>query len=47
MVEVMTGLLDLTFFLFDKEDNVIVLIPFVVLFFVFCLGIVRKIVRAL
>ena len=46
MSDFMTGLLDLVFFLFDKTENVIVIIPFVCLFFCFSLGIVRRLMRA-
>ena len=45
MVELMTGLLDLVFFIFDKQDNPIVLIPFAVVYFCFALGLVRFLVR--
>lgn len=44
MVDFMTGLLDLVFFIFDKQDNALILIPFVVLFFVLCMSIIRRLV---
>lgn len=46
MVEFMTGLLDLVFFIFDKTDNVICFIPFVVLMFCLTFGIIRKLMRS-
>lgn len=46
MSDFMDGLLDLVFFLFDKTDNVIVIIPFVCLLFCFSFGIIRKLMRA-
>lgn len=41
----MHGLLDLVFFLFDKSDNIIVLIPFAVLFFCMSFAIIRYLIR--
>lgn len=38
----MSGLLDLVFFVFDKQDNLIVLIPFAVLYFCFAFALVRR-----
>lgn len=43
----MIQLLDLVFFIFDKPDNVIVFIPFAVLFFCFSMALVRRFVRRL
>lgn len=45
MVDCMNGLLDLVFFLFDKQDNPIVLIPFAVLYFCFSFALVRVLMR--
>lgn len=46
MVDFMTGLLDLVFFIFDKTDNVITVIPFVVLMFCLTFGIIRRLMRS-
>lgn len=46
MVDFMTGLLDLVFFIFDKNDNIICFVPFVVLFFCLSFGIIRKLMRS-
>ena len=45
MIDLMNGLLDLVFFLFDKQDNPIVLIPFAVVYFCFALALVRVLMR--
>lgn len=37
----MVGLLDLVFFLFDKQDNVLLLIPFTVIFWCLCFAIIK------
>lgn len=37
----MVGLLDLVFFLFDKQDNVLLLIPFTVIFWCLSFAIIR------
>lgn len=37
-----SGLLDLVFFIFDKHDNLIVLIPFAVLYFCFAFALIRR-----
>lgn len=42
MADFVNGLLDIVFFLFDKTDNVLVLIPAAVAFFCFCLFLVRR-----
>lgn len=41
----MLGLLDLVFFLFDKQDNVLVLIPFVVLYWCLAFSIIKFLMR--
>lgn len=41
----MLGLLDLVFFLFDKQDNVLVLIPFVVLYWCLSFAIIKFLMR--
>lgn len=41
----MLGLLDLVFFLFDKQDNVLVLIPFVVLYWCLAFAIIKFLMR--
>lgn len=45
MSEFMIQLLDLVFFLFDKQDNPIVFIPFVVLFWCVSWSIVKILMR--
>lgn len=45
MVDFMTGLLDLVFYLFDKTDNLLVVIPASVAFFLFCFLLVGRLVR--
>ena len=45
MVEFMNGLLDLVFFVFDKTDNVIVIIPFAVLMFCYSMALLRRLIR--
>lgn len=45
MADFMYQLLDLTFFLFDKTESVILIVPFVVLFFCLTLGFIKMIVR--
>ena len=42
----MLGLLDLVFFPFDKVDNVVIIIPFAVMFFVVAFSIIRRLVRS-
>lgn len=37
----MVGLLDLVFFLFDKQDNVLLLIPFTVIFWCLSFAIIK------
>lgn len=38
----MVGLLDLVFFLFDKSDNLILIISFAILFFCAAIAIIRR-----
>lgn len=45
MSDFMIGLLDLVFFVFDKQDNPIVFIPFVVLFWCLSWAIIRFLMR--
>ena len=45
MSAIMIDLLDFVFFLFDKQDNPIVFIPFAVIYFCFSLSLVRVLVR--
>lgn len=42
-----SGLLDLVFFVFDKQDNLVIFVPFAVLYFCFCLALVRRLIRRL
>ena len=42
MPEFMSGMLDLVFFLFDKSENVIVIIPFAVMLFCFTMSLIRR-----
>lgn len=42
MPDFMSGLLDLVFFLFDKVDNVIVIIPFAVMLFCFTMSLISR-----
>lgn len=43
----MIQLLDLVFFVFDKQDNVICFVPFAVMYFCFAMALVRRFVRRL
>lgn len=43
----MSQLLDLCFFVFDKQDNVIIFIPFAVIFFCFCFALLRRLMSRL
>lgn len=45
MAQFMSQLLDLVFFLFDKQSNVIVLIPFAVIYFCFAVALIRRLIR--
>lgn len=45
MDSMIVQLLDLVFFLFDKQSNMIVLIPFAVLYFCFTLALIRVLIR--
>lgn len=45
MVDFMNGLLDLVFFVFHQSDNVVVIIPFTVLYFCFTFTVIRKLMR--
>lgn len=47
MAQFMSQLLDLVFFLFDKQSNVIVLIPFAVIYFCFAVALIKRLVRSL
>lgn len=47
MAAFMSDLLDLVFFLFNKQSNVIVLIPFAVIFFCFALALIRRLIGRL
>lgn len=45
MSDFMTRLLDLVFFIFDKTNSYIIVIPFVVVFFCLCLSLVGRLMR--
>lgn len=45
MSEFMIQLLDLVFFVFDKQDNLVVFIPFAVIYFCFAFALVRRLIR--
>lgn len=45
MASFMHDLLDIVFFLFDKTDNVIVIIPFAVLMWIVVLGLISRLLR--